>query len=167
MSSVLARDGEKLLLAWDVRQDIIEGNEAMSSSGPVDQHRIMLKKEDDWKRILALSPYRVTYVTFERCLFTDASQQKVGEALHQIQNPIYAQRFQFLVDIAPVAGDDITSEDGNMGLAFCTAKALKERTSDIGLLKRFHKRLLDDYDGRAILTYLTTEDVQTMIEERV
>lgn len=167
MSSILARDGEKLLLAWDVRQDIVEKNETMSSSGPLDQHRIMLKTENDWRDILKLSPYRITYVTFERILFTDASRQKVGEAMEQLQNPMFAQRFQFLVDIIRVGDNEITSEDGNMQLAFCTAKALKQRTYDIGLLKRFPKRFLDDHHGRAVLTYLTEDCVQTMLEEKV
>lgn len=163
---ILARNGEKLLLAWDVRVDIIEGNEAMSSDGPQDKHRVMMKKKDDLERLLQLSPYRITYMTFEHCVYTDPDPKTVGEARRQIENPRCAKHFQFIVDIVPLTSDDISSEDGCMRLAFCTAAALKERNSDIGLIKRFHKRLVEDFHGRAVLTYLTEEDVQTMVEER-
>lgn len=168
MSSVLAREGDKLLLAWDVQLDPITDH-ATSSTGPRDPKRLLIM-ENQWKELLRESPYRVTYVTFAPVICTNANPTKRKQALNVLEEPQFAEHFQVLVDIIPVAADqkeeEVTSEDCSMQLAFCTTHNLKE-SPEIGLCKRFQKQMVQSMKGRSFITYLTTEELYTMKEGRI
>lgn len=164
-SPILARDGDKLLLAWDIQQDPITDN-ATSSSGPRDPNRLMLL-EGQWKDLLKESPYRITYVTFAPVLCAEANVQDIKQILPQLEEPRFAEHFQFIIDIVPVMlNEELTSEDRSMQLAFCTAQDLKNNT-EVGLCKRFQKRMLTSPDKRAYISYLAHDGICLMKEGKI